>query len=331
MTTHATHISVAHGDGAVVTVRPTDDGRWFQMLHWYIASGAAARLYRAHKAAPLLVQTLCHLRDRSSGLAVAPLEALRPLLGVKDSTIYQAKAAILRSPDGLATETTPQGWVFQLFPGRPFAGRVPDSENADPIPGTRNGFLERGISPSHSPSAQKDQTERQQQQQPQELRAQERPEPDAAAAAAEAAERAGIKQAEAADMIVVYGGVRVFNAITEAKARKGAPIRDPARWVRGALVQGWEIPDHWAMETARREREARLRGEAAWRLRAMAPDWHADDRAVILAAFGTADRLAAWLDTEPFGMAWRSYGADRLGRKVADAVRGGVVGQEVRA
>ena len=67
------------------------------------------------------------------------------------------------------------------------------------------------------------------------------------------------------------------------------------------------------------------------RLRAMAPDWHADDRAVILAAFGTADRLAAWLDTEPFGMAWRSYGADRLGRKVADAVRGGVVGQEVRA
>ena len=56
-------------------------------------------------------------------------------------------------------------------------------------------------------------------------------------------------------MIVVYGGVRVFNAVTEAKARKGAPIRDPARWVRGALVQGWEIPDHWAMETARRERE----------------------------------------------------------------------------
>ena len=142
MTPVPTHIQVAPGDGATVTIRPTDDGRWFQMLHWYIASGAAARLYRAHKAAPLLVQTLCHLRDRSSGLAVAPIEILRPLLGVKDSTIYEAKTALLRSPDGLALETPPQGWVFHLFPGRQFAGRhssdIPDSGNADRIPGTRN-------------------------------------------------------------------------------------------------------------------------------------------------------------------------------------------------
>lgn len=317
--THSTHISVAHGDGAVVTVRPTDDGRWFQMLHWYIASGAAARLYRAHKAAPLLVQTLCHLRDRSSGLAVAPIESLRPFLGLRDSTIYQAKIALLRSPDGLARETTPQGWVFQLFPGRPFAGRVPDSGNADPIPETRNGFRKRGISPSHSPSALKDQKKKQQQQEPE------------TAAAVELGAKAGIKVEHLTELIDAHGARSVFNAIAEARSRKGAPIRAIARWVRGALVQGWELPDHWATEAARRERHARLRGEAAGRLRAMEADWHSDDRDVILAAFGTAERLAEWLDTEPFGMAWRSYGSDRLGRKVADAVRGGLVGQEVRA
>ena len=204
-----------------------------------------------------------------------------------------------------------------------------DSSQADTrptfrIPGTRTGFRERGISPSHSPSALKDQREEQQQQAPR-VRAQEpreTPSQDAAAAAAvESAGKAGIKPETAAELVAQHGGERVYNAVAEIRARKGAPIRDPARWVRSALERRFEIADHWAERVAREERAARLRGLAADDLRAMAREWNEQDREVIVAAFGTADSLAAWLDSEPFGMAWRAYGPARLGSKIAEVVR----------
>ena len=151
MTHPATHIQVALGEASAVN----DGGRWFAVLDWYFTSGAAARLYRLHKAAPQLFVALCYLRDRTTGTATTTIGSLRPFLGVSDSTLYEAKAALLRSSDGLAAEIPPGSWTFRLFPGRTWAGRSGDSGFPEPGPDSRNPVQLPGIPPSHSPPAQK--------------------------------------------------------------------------------------------------------------------------------------------------------------------------------
>ncbi len=331
MTSHSTHISVAHGDGAVVTVKPTDDGRWFRVLNWLVDAGHWSRLTDAQRNVFVVI-----LRHRRTDDKLAPvlLPAICGATGLRESAVYEAVKGLLAHNPPLLRKHAPGLW--EPFPQRSFKARPdptaasiahkspdpPGSAVAESSPPWRNPVQQGGLSPSHSPSAQKDQ-DKEQQQQPISLTLEDARDEIAAAAIA-LARKAGIPEATSLEHLNAHGARKLYNAIVEARTRKGAPIRDVSGWVRSALARGYELPDHWAMECGRREREARMRGDAANLLRKMAAAWSGDDMAVILAAFGTAEQLAAWLDErEPFGLPWRSYGADRLGRKIADAVMAG--------
>ena len=112
-----THIQVAPGDGATVTVRPTDDGRWFRVLNWLVDAGYWALLPDAQRN--VLIVLARHRRE--DGLSAAGLDALCAGSGLAKPTAYKALAGLLAHKPALVRKHGPELW--ELFPDRPFATR----------------------------------------------------------------------------------------------------------------------------------------------------------------------------------------------------------------
>ena len=148
MTLHSTKISVMHGDGAVVTVRPTDDGRWFRVLNWIIDAGHWANLPDPQRN--VLIVLARHRRE--DGLSAAGIDALCAGSGLARPTAYRALAGLLAHTPRILCKHGPELW--ELFPGRAFAGRRSPGRDSSLSPETPvSGQRLPALSPSHSPSA----------------------------------------------------------------------------------------------------------------------------------------------------------------------------------
>lgn len=111
------HTTVIHGDQAVAQVifAQPDDGRWFRLLNWLVDSGTWAVLEPSE--ASTLVVLARHAS--SDGTSLPAMEDLCSQSGLHRASVYRA----LKSLEKRVVIRKVRGGAYELFPGRPFAGR----------------------------------------------------------------------------------------------------------------------------------------------------------------------------------------------------------------